>query len=325
MKAHRLLFLVGTLAACGDNASPCDYTETDDGSNATMAEMTNLTVTDHQAHVCGAFDGGHPDAALGIVDIDTYRVDIETMGPLLVEITGDDASISQLSDIAVQFLTTGAQPSIAAVGHYNPAFSGHGAYVTPMMPGTYDMQVILYSSSDLSGSIGYRVRLAPMPDCTALTSPNYSEASDATNGVISVNYTKDPSFVWISGDVAEDSHISVDANNSYMIAGNAGATAGATSDLYLDRDTYAFTTDDATNELAIRLDWQGTTTDLDYIVFEASTLTPIVASNTTSTTEGEIAEFGVMPDATYWLWIGAFNGSTASDYTATVCGQHFFY
>jgi len=325
MKAPRLLFLVGMLAACGDNASPCDYTETDDTTNDTMAEMTNLTVSSHQEHVCGAFDGGHPNPALNIVDTDTYQVDIETTGSLLVEITGDDSSVDQLTDIAVQFLTTDAQPKIAAVGHYNPALSGHGAYVTPMMAGTYDMQVILYSSSVLSGSIGYRVRLAPMPDCTTLTSPNYSEASDATNGVISVDYTKDPSFSMIPGDTPEDSGISVDAGHSYMIAGSASATPGTPADQYLDRDTYAFTTDDNTNELAIRLDWPGTPTDLDYIVFEASTLTPVVASNTTSSMESEIAEFGVMPDSTYWLWIGAFNGSTASSYTATVCGQHFFY
>jgi hypothetical protein len=51
----------------------------------------------------------------------------------------------------------------------------------------------------------------------------------------------------------------------------------------------------------------------------------VIASNTTSTTSGELAEFGVMPSSTYWLWIGAFQGSTATPYTATVCGQHFFY
>ena len=108
-----------------------------------------------------------------------------------------------------------------------------------------------------------------------------------------------------------------------MIAGSAGATPAAIE--YLDRDTYAFTTDDTTNELAVRLDWQGSASDLDYIVFEGDSLTPVVASNTTSTTSGELAEFGVMPSSTYWLWIGAFQGSTATPYTATVCGQHFFY
>jgi hypothetical protein len=108
-----------------------------------------------------------------------------------------------------------------------------------------------------------------------------------------------------------------------MIAGNAGATA--MNDLYLDRDTYQLSTNENTNELAISLDWDGTTSDLDYIVFEGGSLTPVVASNTTSTTSGELAEFGVKPSTTYWLWVGAFNGSTAANYRATVCGQHFFY
>jgi hypothetical protein len=323
MRATRLLFLVGLLAACGDNASPCDYTEENDGSNDLTAEMTGLTVTDHQKHVCGAFDGGHPNAALGVIDTDTYQVDVETAVPLLVEITGDDSSVNQLSDIAVQFLTTDTPPTIVAVGHYNPALSGHGAYITPMTAGTYNMQVILYASGDLAGSIGYRVRLAPMPACAAMTSPTYTEASDATNGVISVDYENDPSITMIAGDTAEDSHITVGANDSYMIAGSAGSTPG--SDEYLDRDTYSFTTDDATNELAIRLDWQGSASDLDYIVFEADSLTPVIGANTTSNSGEELAEFGVMPNSTYWLWIGAFQGSTATPYTATVCGQHFFY
>ncbi|HEX4454339.1 MAG TPA: hypothetical protein VH143_25925 [Kofleriaceae bacterium] len=313
------------LAACGDNASPCDYTETDDADNGSAAELTKLTVTDQQQHVCGAFDGGHQNAALGIVDVDTYSVDIETemaMNPLLVEIVGDDG-IDQLHDIAIQFLTTDATPTIAAVGQWDPALSDHGAYVAPLPPGTYDMQVILYDTGALSGSIGYRVRLSPMPACAALTSPTYSETSDATNGVIAVDYTTDPSFSMISGNTAETSNISVNAGNFYMIAGSASSTA--TTDQYLDRDTYEFSTDDTTNELAIRLDWDGTTSDLDYIVFEANTMTPVVASNTTSDMAGELAEFGVMPNASYWLWIGAFTGSTATAYRATVCGQHFFY
>jgi hypothetical protein len=322
-----LVGIVVALAACGDNASPCDYTETDDADNGSAAEMTNLTVTDHQEHVCGAFDGGHQNTALGIVDVDTYSVDIETemaMNPVLVDIVGE-AGVDQLHDIAIQFLTTDATPTIAAVGQWDPALSDHGAYVAPLPPGTYNMQVILYDTGALSGSIGYRVRLAPMPACAALTSPTYTETSDATNGVIAVDYTKDPSFSLITGNTAENSNISVNAGNYYMIAGSASSSSTTPSDQYLDRDTYAFTTDDNTNELAIRLDWDGTTSDLDYIVFEASTLTPVVASNTTSDMAGELAEFGVMPSSSYWLWIGAFNGSTATTYRATVCGQHFFY
>jgi hypothetical protein len=332
MKALSLL-LVGlaasiVLAACGDNASPCDYTETDDATNGSAAEITNLTVTDNQKHVCGAFDGGHTNVALGIVDVDTYAVDIETemaYNPLLVEIVGGDG-VEQLHDIAIQFLTTDATPTIMAVGHYDPALSDHGAYVAPLPPGTYDMQVILYDTGTLTGSIDYRVRLAPMPACAALTSATYTEADDATNGVVSVNYMNDPSFTMISGDTAEPTNISVNAGNFYMIAGSASIAPDPSKDLYLDRDTYLFSTDENTNELAIRLDWDGSASDLDYIVFEANTLTPVIASNTSSLMTGELAEFGVMPSSSYWLWIGAFNDSTAATtYRATVCGQHFFY
>lgn len=324
LQAALIVGVLSAVAACGDNASPCDYTETSDSTNDTMSEMTNLTVSDHQEHVCGQFNGGHHDDLLGIVDIDTYRIDIETPTPTptLVEIIGGDG-VDQLHDIAIQFLTTGTQPALAGVGHYDPALSDHGAYVVTLTPGLYDMQVILYDSGDLSGPIDYRVRLAPMPACDALTNANYTEASDATNGVVSVDYTKDPSFTMIAGNTPEASNVSVDAGDSDMIAGSAGATA--TSDLYLDRDTYAISTTENTNELAVRLDWDGTTSDLDFIVFEENSVTPVVASNTTSDMEGELAVFGVKPSTTYWLWIGAFMGSTATNYRATVCGQHFFY
>ena len=317
--------VVGALGACGDNASPCYYTETDDATNDTTAEMTNLTVSADPEHVCGAFDGGHHDDLLGIVDTDTYRVDIETAGPLLVELVGGDG-VDQLHDIAVQFLTTAAQPAIAAVGHYYPALADHGAYVVTLAAGSYDMQVTLYDAGDLVGSIDYRVRLAPMPPCDTLATPNYSEQSDATNGAIAVDYTNaSQSFTMIAGDTPEASGVSVDAGHSYMIAGNAGTTAG--TDQYLDRDTYAFATNENTNELAIRLDWQGMASDLDFIVFEAQSVTPVVASNTTSDMAGELAVFGVKPSTPYWLWIGAFAGGTtaATAYTATVCGTHFFY
>lgn len=320
---------VSTVAACGDNRSPCDYTEEDDITNATMPEMTNLTVSGTgDVHVCGAFDGGHHDNVLNTVDVDLYQIDVQVPGALLVEIVGGDG-VDQLHDIAVELLTTGSDATdstIAAVGHYDPALSDHGAYaVTLPSAGTYDLKVVLYDSGDLSAPIDYRVRLAPMWACNPPTSPSYTEKSDATDGVVSVDYTKDPSFAMISGDSPESSGIHLGPTDTDMIAGSATAAQPAVQDEYLDRNTYAFTTGDDANEMAVSLNWGGTSSDLDFIVFESTALTPIVAGNTTSTSGNEFAVFGVEPNTTYWLWIGAYMGSTATSYNATMCGQHFFY
>ena len=110
------------------------------------------------------------------------------------------------------------------------------------------------------------------------------------------------------------------------LARSSGATTDAShADEYLDRDTFAFATGDDANELAIRLDWHGATSDLDYIVFEGGSMTPVVTSNITSTSQRELAMFAVKPRTTYWLWIGGYRGSTATDYAATVCVNHFYY
>ena len=95
--------------------------------------------------------------------------------------------------------------------------------------------------------------------------------------------------------------------------------------MYQDEDTYELTTDADTNELAVRLDWDGGTADLDYVVFESDAQKPLVTSNLAALNGGELAMFAVKPSTKYWLWIGGVKGSMATAYRATVCGSHFFY
>jgi len=322
--------ILGLLVACGDNALPCDYAEHDDVGNGTTAEASNVTAGDHAVRLCGAIDSGSGDPLLGSIDDDSYRVSVATPGPMLVNIYGADG-VELLDEMSVRFFDTAANPRLLGEGHFDPALAGHGAFIITLDAGDYDLVVSARAHGTLSVPLDYRIRLAPMPACDAVTAPtDYTEAKDADangntgNDVVDVDFSASPSFTMsTTASVPEPTGLAIAAGEHYLIEG--GASADARADEYLDRDTYELTTDDTTNELAIRLDWDSDGTDLDYILFEKDVMTPVVTANTTSTTRRELAMFAVKPSTTYWLWIGDFKGSQPSVYHATVCGNHFFF
>ncbi len=319
--------LVGVVA-CGDNAKPCDYVETDDTGNATTSETTNLTIDDHGVHVCGAIDSGHFVGVVDQLDQDSYRVTVATAGPMLVQIFGGDG-VTLFSDMSVRLFDTAANPTLLAEGLYVPTLADHGAFLVTLAPGDYDLIVSAHAPGELSAPVPYRIRLSPMPACDALTNTDYTEAHDGDsstgNDMVDINFTQDPSFTATASttDAPESTGLAIGAGQSYLIAG--ASTNTPNTDQYLDRDTFDLATDDTANELAIRLDWDSTSSDLDYVVFEASTLTPVAISNVTSTSVHELATFAVQPSTHYWLWVGGFKGGTPTPYRATTCGGHFFY
>jgi hypothetical protein len=291
------------------------------------SEDTGLTI-DHARHVCGSIDNNHYDSLQHAIDDDRYRITIATGGPMLIQILGG-SGIELLQDVIVRFFDTANNPRLLAEGHYDPALADHGAFLVTLDPGTYDMVVIARATGDLSSPLAYRLRLSPMPACAALTTPiDYTEAKDGSadtaNDTIEVNFSHDPSFTPAMASQPEVTKLTLDSGERYLIAGSASDVASH-ADEYLDRDTYEVTTGDEANELAIRLDWAGDTSDLDYIVFEGDSMKPIVTSNITSVSQHELAMFAVKPSTKYWMWVGGYQGSTATDYRATVCVNHFFY
>ena len=301
------------MVACGDNAKPCDYVETDDLGNGTTSESTGLTIGDHALHVCGAIDTGHFDGLLGELDADSYRLTIATTGPVLAQIVGEDG-VELFADMTVRFFDTAVNPRLLAEGLYDPTLADHGAFLADLAPGDYDVIVSAHASGEVSTAVPYRLRLSPMPACDPLTVPDYTEAHDGDantgNDMIDVDFTQDPSFTPTpsTSDAPEPTGLELAAGQQYLIT---GASTNAThTDQYLDRDTFDLATDDTANELAIRLDWDSTTSDLDYLVFEAGTMTPVATSNVTSTTVHELAQFAVRPSTHHWLWIGGSGGGT---------------
>ncbi|CAN5437322.1 hypothetical protein BH11MYX1_BH11MYX1_07300 [soil metagenome] len=269
--------------------------------------------------ICGSFSPDGADATLGVADDDRYRLAVTGITPLRVEVDVG-VGLEVLAGVTVRFFDTAATPRL--VTEVTPTFAGSlGVFLATLDPGDYDVVVEAQSAGAIAGgTIDYRVRFSPMPPCDATPgAASYAEKNDAGNDMVSVDYTKDPQFSLLELSTPEPTKLTIEGDQ-VSISGAIGETAR--SDQYLDRDTYEITTGDSTHELAVRLTWDGTTADLDYILFDAATaLTPIAASNVASKTGPELAMFAVEPKTTYWLWIGGVVGSAATSYRATVCGN----
>jgi hypothetical protein len=169
--------------------------------------------------------------------------------------------------------------------------------------------------------------------CVRLTGgAAYTEAADGAghtgNDVIEVRWGGDPSrtLTKTTSDAPEATGVVVSAAMSYKLAGALGASNVA--DDYGDRDTYEILTGGQANQLDVRVTWAGNAADLDVLLFnEVIGETPfdLAAAATVSNTSPELLTTAVLPSTTYWLWIGAYDGSTGQPiaYDATVCASRY--
>lgn len=314
----RWLALAVLVAGCGDNRSPCDYAETDDGANATTAETSGIALASGVHGVCGAIDPGHYDAASKTVDIDRYRLAIGGDGRFLLRVASD-ASATLLTRLSAKIFDTSANPTLRA----DVAFTGdHGAQIVELPAGDYDLVVAGTATGEPSGPIPYQVELVLDPACARASGAPYQE-STGNNDAIGVSFSTSPPVSSIDG-TAEDTRLVATANNTLHLAGTIDGTAH--TDSYDDRDSYAFRTDGTANELTVRLDWTDAAADLDFYLFDPGTLETIAAGDLGGAGTLEIRAFAVAPSTAYVLWVGGYKGTHApATYDVTVCGTHFFH
>jgi hypothetical protein len=105
--------------------------------------------------------------------------------------------------------------------------------------------------------------------------------------------------------------LTIGTATGHRITGIHGV-GGDTGDDYVERDTYLITTGPDTDQLTIRLDWDGETADLDYFLFTVPA-TPqdepleVTRGTLISNVNNEFRTVNVEPNTSYWLWAGAFN------------------
>jgi hypothetical protein len=321
-------FVVVLLAGCGDNRNICDYSEHDDTGTL---ETTGLTVGDTGQTLCGSIDGGHFDEAVSVVDRDTYRITVGGSGELLVELTGDP-DLALLGTVSVHLFDTGSPATLLAQSTLDLTVADHSAVLAKVPPGDVDVVVEARATGDLVGALPYRVRIVPAPSRLCSTEHDnlaYTESHDGDamtgNDVALVDFTKQMAVTG-DGSSPEATDISLHAGENPVIAGALGVMGRG--DQYLDRDTFAFSTDDWTNELLVRLDWPDADVDVDYLVLDPDTLAVVGAATRADTLDAEFSVVAVRPNTRYLLWIGRYaqpaGAASSESYDATLCGNYFY-
>jgi len=276
------------------------------------AEDTGLDVGSKTGTLCGTVDTGHFTG--DTIDRDIFHVTVGGSGNLLVEFGGK--GVETIPDFTVRIFDTAAAPALVATGTFDGDLGTHAAFLAQLPPADYNVVVAASGTADLGAPIDYKIHIvADDPDKRApalTTAANYTEAHDNAdnlgNDVVEVNFASDPAFTMESTSAPEPTGVTLGYKKSTHITGQSAMVTG--TDEYLDRDTYEITTDGVTNEMTVRLNWAAGTADLDFIVFEEGQLKPSVESNITGTDGQELQTFAVKPKTKYWVWVGAFHGST---------------
>lgn len=104
--------------------------------------------------------------------------------------------------------------------------------------------------------------------------------------------------------------VSIASTGSSHFGGEMGI-AGDHGDEYFERDTFLIATSATTNTLTVRLDWDGGTSDHDFVVYAepAAGETDLIAFSSgtrISDTQGEFQTFPVDPSRNYLLWSGVY-------------------
>jgi hypothetical protein len=304
----------------------CGYTEAQDATNNTAggAEASGVTIGGSASPLCGVIDSGHFDAQNEVVDVDRFKFTAGANIDVLVHITGTGAEA--LDDVVMQI--DGGSPRLA----YGAWEGDHGTLAAHLPAGEYTIIIGAFNAAATSAGINYKVTLqldAPATRCPKITATeNYAEAADGGgtgNDVIRHDFSASPqSSLTTANDAPEATNLTLAAGTSYRIRGQS-ANVDMNNDSYKDRDTYAITTGATTNQLTVRLNWPGTTTDLDYRIYQQNTASSYAAGLDVSAMEEEFETFAVRPNTTYWLWIGADDGSTGLpvDYDASLCADAF--
>lgn len=310
----------------------CDFLEANDQGNDLLdmgtAETTNLTFS-QSTTVCGVINPGHFDAMNETVDSDAFALTLTAPATVLVTLAG--AGAEALAGVDVLVVTEGMEGlELVASGSL---FNSHAVAGATLPAGNYMLVMIAENPADAAAAINYKIRVVtddPATRCGKLTATaNYTEANDGANNtgndMVDVRFETTPARALTAdaNDAPEPTAITTAAGTKYRITGTAAnVNAG---DEYMDRDTFLIRTGADTNQLAIRLNWPGTTVDFDYLLFPAGASEEIAGSTQIANMEDEFATFAVLPDTDYWLWIAPYDGSTMlpTTYDASVCAESF--
>ncbi len=307
----------------------CNYVEQQDTTNDDIdggsPEATNLTFTaSADTVICGTLDSSHFDGDI-TADIDSYLVTLAADADVLVRMNGPGAEAIEF--VGVDIRAGSASGALVGTLTY---YGDHGVTSVRLPAGTYDLEAFALSSAAITTSVPYKLAIiadTPALRCPELTTGGYPEANDGGsnngNDVVTIPSGSPPALT-AGADNPEPTALTLSPSvGDQRISGSAADIASP--DQYEDKDTYAFATSPMTNELTVRLAWTGTTSNLDFLLFEAGDPSPILRAITASGAGPEARTFSIKPSTNYWLLVGAKVGATPlpKTYSASLCPTHF--
>lgn len=312
----------------------CNYAELADTMNddfsqgATGApEMTGLTFGATPITLCGSVNSGH--FASNTVDFDSYAVNVPADANVYVTLVGTGLEVPTVATLFIYGGTNYADFFGASKFEVN-----HGVVATGLPAGMYEFSVGVRNAADVAAPIPYKIKIstdAPDTRCAKVTAAaNFTEAGDGAgntnNDVVGIDFgapqgTPAEALTAATTDTAEATALTIAPATNYRITGNSANNTVVGS--YKDRDAFEFTTGATTNEIAIRLNWPGTTADLDYFIFPKA-VPSIGGSSAAANMEPEYAVTAVKPNTSYWVWVGGYKtNAAASAYDVSICGSTF--
>jgi hypothetical protein len=304
-----------------------DPLSAEDGS----AEMTGyaLNASSEPFTVCGQIDPAQSNSS--VVDEDTYQfriggeepvnVRLEMVAPTGGEATGLALDLHQVDE---------GTPVFVATGPFRNDYSLVAGI--PLEPGNYWVTAVAFDPQP-ERTVGYSIEIGrneltcPRADGTPSFTESGDGALDRSNDTVSIHYPSAPTLTGNLSDAPEATGVVLSpAEESVHLRGQS-ADVMSDNDSYLDRDAYLIRTGAMTSELEVRLSWPDTGVDLDVYLFAAGD--PGVDYSTgLGTTVAQVADelftVNVDPGTNYWLWVGAYDNTSAGEglplvYDLTLC------
>lgn len=312
-------------------AAECDYTEQDDATNdyeaasGYMVEQSAISFdTTVQRTICGKINHGHFDNYWYSVDVDNYAVTMAQSGNVIVSFTGAAQPISSVGVYAYNVDLGKTQGRTYFIGD-------HGVFAGFLPAGNYEFSVEAYDDHDAVADIDYKLHINvdyPAQRCARVTTtPSYVESDDGANStandVLAIDNTAFPRYSMSSGS-AELAGMTMSTGSRYRIQGVSDNVPQAGS--YYDRDTYQVTTGPTTNQITMRLNWSGQSSDLDFFMFPQGQTFAIGAADHQQLGEDEFGTYPVVPNTTYWMTVAASAVAAAPNYVnydASICAETF--
>ena len=319
----------------GQMVVDCTYTELADATNDNFfgsgtEEPTGVAFGTEPIALCGKFESSHYNTGMMAVDVDSYKIAVPANATAILYLTAAGAENFNTVLIEIYGMTT----STDEVGQFK---SGYATAAATLPAGNYVINLSAFDDAAATADVPYKLVVqmdSPTRCPTFAGATSFTEASDtstaAGNDVYEVRYATTPRRKLTDNiaDAPENTNLTINPGDTKLIKGvNSDPTVDPIDwmDAYQDRDTFAITTGANTNQLSLRLNWAGTTADMDFLVFNATGVVDFADGYDNRLMEDEFATFAVEPNKAYWVFVGADDSTTGQpiNYDLTVCGGQF--